>query len=724
MAVTAQTLLTYLKKSGIKLAVVNGSLVVSTTSTRQPNAKEQAEIDSFQSELISILNTRAASTVSGVPEGVTYGVTGAPSRFQREQDQSTYNIVNTFNGNTGDVQGVSAWNGQTGAVTFNEYVSSWNGQTGDVTYVDINESTGILYGGQMSGVVGGTTFSVAAGVGQIVGYTFGSSGVTATITEVTWGDFSGLTIANLTGSDFTRVYIDSNGDLQQQTAVFTHNDPLDKIIIGTISHIDMATIALVTNKQITAYDYPHKVFELYNTFGPIKSNGLVVTANGTNLSLDRSAGEALVLGSNYVTDYEEPDGTDVAAETLADIARIYRDGSGDFIYDTNSLAFYSVVDPSKYDDNSGTLQTVNNNQYTIQRMYMFPNLQNVIMCYYGRVVYNSYSDALAGVQDEVFTEAEITANNAVFLGFLIVRGGATDLSTTNDAKIIQSGFCRAVPVGGGGGGGSNIYAGDGLTLGGGSTMSIDSTQVIHIAGISSDGGITAAGTGYFSGNLESGGNITVPTNSTIGQGSGAATIRPVSNGLQIRPQNSETYMATFNTTASQMKTVVHAVAGISADSGITFPDGTHQNTAAAGGGGGGSTYSVAFIIDGSGVPITVGHKVDALRQIPVTSTLTKSEIYSQDGVPPAGTSVGINLVWVDDLEQAVSGVTGSATAINLSGASNQLNLNPTLGVSNYYHTGTPTTPPSVTGGNWVYPVVTSNGSSVTKLQIFMSFYPS
>ena len=582
---------------------------------------------------------------------VSSGVTIPPSpklvtKFQRGSTGSTGATGTTGpQGNTGATgpQGntgatgpvgdyVSSWNGQTGDVTFNDYVSSWNGQTGDVTYTSINESTGILFGGQMSGAVGGTTFSVAAGVGQIVGYTFGSGGVTATISQVTWDDYSGLTIANLTASDFTRVYIDSNGDLQQQTAPFTHEDPLNKIVIGTISHTDRSTIALVTNKQLAAYDYPHKVYELYHAFGPIKSNGLVVSANGTNLSLDRSAGEALILGSNYTSNYEEPDGTDITAETLADIARIYRDGSGDFIYDTNNLSFYSVVDPGYYDDNSGTLQVVNNNQYTIQRMYMFPNLQNVIMVYYGRVVYNSYSDALAGIQDEVFDEATITANNAVFLGNLIVRGGATDLSDPADGKIIQSGFCRTVPVGGGGGAGGIV--GDYVSSVNGQT-----------------GGIT----------LNSGSNITITT----------------------------------------------GVNGITIDAG----------------GGGGGTYSVAFILDGNGSPITLGHKVDALRQIPVDSTLTYAEIYSQDGAAVGSGNFSVNLAWVDDLEQALSGVTGSATVINLSGVSNNLSLTPPKTGTNYYHSGVPTTPPSVTGGNWVYPIVTTN-TSQTKIQLFMSFVPS
>lgn len=48
-------------------------------------------------------------------------------------DFSTY--VETYNGQTGDVEGVSSFNGQTGAVSLNDYVSSVNGATGTITNV-------------------------------------------------------------------------------------------------------------------------------------------------------------------------------------------------------------------------------------------------------------------------------------------------------------------------------------------------------------------------------------------------------------------------------------------------------------------------------------------------------------------------------------------------------------------------------------------------------------
>jgi len=381
---------------------------------------------------------------------------------------------------------------------FNQIKWRWNGYAWDRhPRAEKFESTGILFGGGITAAIGGTTFSVDAGIGQIVGYTANSYGIFPTLTEVTWGAFTDVTLNYLTTSDFTRLYIDENGELQQQTSAFDHTDPLNRIILGTISHIDRSTIALVTNKQNVAYDEFHRLYELFDTFGPIKKQGLNVSANGANLRLNRSSGEALVIGANYVNDFEEPDTVDLDAQTPAVIARIYRDGFGDFVYDTNGLSFYTDVDPTKYDDNSGTLQTVNNNQWTIQRLYMFPNLSNVIMSYYGRVIYNSYAGALAGVQDEVFTEAEITAQNAVFLGYLILRGGAANLTLVADAKIIQSGFCR---VSGGGGG-----AADGGGIVGDYVISFNGATgtVIGVSSVNGQTGdvivVGASGAAYYAG---------------------------------------------------------------------------------------------------------------------------------------------------------------------------------------------------------------------------------
>jgi len=61
--------------------------------------------------------------------------------------------VSSFNGLSGAVQGVSGWNGATGQVVFNDYVSSFNGSSGDVTTCGVTTCVGgVTLGG------GGATF--------------------------------------------------------------------------------------------------------------------------------------------------------------------------------------------------------------------------------------------------------------------------------------------------------------------------------------------------------------------------------------------------------------------------------------------------------------------------------------------------------------------------------------------------------------------------------------
>jgi hypothetical protein len=71
--------------------------------------------------------------------------------------------------------------------------------------------------------------------------------------------------------------------------------------------------------------------------------------------------------------------------------------------------------------------------------------------YYGRQLYNSIESAQANIQYETFSENDSTATQGVFLGYLIVRGNATALDNTSNAKFIASGLFRnTANIGGGG----------------------------------------------------------------------------------------------------------------------------------------------------------------------------------------------------------------------------------------------------------------------------------
>jgi hypothetical protein len=312
-----------------------------------------------------------------------------------------------------------------------------------------NLSTGILVGGELSATIGGTTFSIQSGVGQIVTQTASPSGITTVVTPVHWGDYIGVTPDDISTQPFTYLYIDLDGTLHQQPTPFTDDQYKDVIVIGHLCHIDLSAINLVSADQNAAYGLPTRLLELIKTFGPIKKSGLTIGANGANLSVNRASGSGFIIGSNYQIDQFDPDRIILSAKTPSLLCRIYRDGSGGYVFDNNSGSYYNNIDPTNYDNGSGTLQTVNNNQWTIQRLYTFPSAPDDIICYYGTQIYNSQGAAIENIIYEPFTEAEITQLNSIFLGYIVVRGGATNLSSISDATFIQAGLFRGLSSGGG-----------------------------------------------------------------------------------------------------------------------------------------------------------------------------------------------------------------------------------------------------------------------------------
>jgi hypothetical protein len=195
-----------------------------------------------------------------------------------------------------------------------------------------------------------------------------------------------------------------------------------------------------------AYATDKQYEQFIRSFGPIKVSGHTISPNGANLKLNRTSGTAFSLGRNWINDTDNPSVVSDGAYTDCIFYRYYRGATaGTFITVPNQTA----IDPTKYDNGSGTLQTVPGGKYTIQRLFYYPNTPTLLGVYYGRAEYTSLADAAANINFENFTEIENTRTNAIFVGYLLVRSGTTDLSNTSDALILQAGSFRSTTSGGG-----------------------------------------------------------------------------------------------------------------------------------------------------------------------------------------------------------------------------------------------------------------------------------
>ena len=314
-------------------------------------------------------------------------------------------------------------------------------------WLEGNINTGILYGGIVSGTPGSTTFNVAAGEGLITtmnAFT-ASEGPNPIINKVEWDAFTSQTITNLAVADTTWLLIDGNGNLIQQTSSPTELQFRENIQVGVVLHPNRTNITLVKSFTQPSYAATQQLFTFVRSFGGIKISGHTISANGTNLSLDRSAGTTFAIGRNYAFDPDNPSLMSDAASSAPGIFRYYASGSG-FATTTGT----TVIDPDNYNTPSTPtgLSSMDPNKFQIQRIFFFPKSPDTLGVYYGRQQYGTIAQALQNLPFEEFEENDNTRNQAVFLGYLIVESGATDLTDTDEARFIQAGAFRTTGAGG------------------------------------------------------------------------------------------------------------------------------------------------------------------------------------------------------------------------------------------------------------------------------------
>ena len=347
------------------------------------------------------------------------------------------------------------------------YFTQYNGPYTNTTrlrWIESALSTGLLHGGVLSTTNGSTTFSITSGSGLIVNYNASTTtDPYPTIQFLSWTAYISQSLTYVSSAQITYIGINSSGGIIQRTTPFDAIDYETSIPIGRVLHQSGS----VTNGTITSphvsYGLPgsHDIF--VRAFGPLKLSGHVLAASGSTLGLIKTGGDSYVEGRNYTSNPSSPDlvlSTTDFALTGSKIFREYISGSNPVIDTGIGTAGYTNIDPTKYVDSNGNLQTVAAGQYTIQRVYWFPNSVNrALFVYYGTAVYNSIDVAQASIADEGFVEGANTAGAAIFVAYIIVKSNATDLSNASQAKIIQAPLFRAAGVGGGAAGGGTTTPG-------------------------------------------------------------------------------------------------------------------------------------------------------------------------------------------------------------------------------------------------------------------------
>lgn len=346
------------------------------------------------------------------------------------------------------------------------------------TLARIGAVTGVLSGGLVT-VNGGdpAKFDVAAGTGLIMDFTNPDLPVP---TFVSFGPFIAEDPLNLGTEAFTGLTINAAGTLVKSNSGVTTAERRDTILLQTALHVDMATITSVSSNQQPAWNVTQGVLDYIGRLGPINT-GNDYSANGVNLSIDKTAGTTSQPFINFTNDSDAPNDLANPSQTAPAFLESLRDGSGGYNFTGAPSVF---VDVANYDTNdiSGTPQAVAPaGRFQIKRFFYFGAVNTVVLTY-GQALYTSIADAEAAIFSEN-PDNDPILETGCFCYALIVAGNATDLSDSADAKFVK---ILNQTTGSGGSvtdlqGAYNLSGTVSLDVDGGNTLLFDSA-VPHFAG--------------------------------------------------------------------------------------------------------------------------------------------------------------------------------------------------------------------------------------------------
>ena len=355
--------------------------------------------------------------------------------------------------------------GSTQDLYFSQNGSGYSNTT-RLRWLESNLYTGILKGGILSSTPGTTTFQVTGGEGIILSM---NASVTQdpypTIKLVSWPTQT-LPITYSGSAKISYIGIDNTGTVIQQTVPWGTND-IDQwdnsISLGVVLTLSGSVSTGVFNAPQIGYGQSQKTDDFFRAFGPLKVSGHTLLASGSTLGIKKTGGSSYREGANYAINPNHPSTVVENAISTSKIYRYYLSGSTPIIDTGVANAGYTFIDPTQYVNTAtGQLTTVygnNSNQWrwTIQRVFWIPNSPtNAFIVYYGNAEYTTLIDAQNAISTEPFSEAPNTSQNAIFVGYILVRKGCTDLSDTTgtNAVLVQGGLFRNV----GGNGGSGTAA--------------------------------------------------------------------------------------------------------------------------------------------------------------------------------------------------------------------------------------------------------------------------
>lgn len=301
--------------------------------------------------------------------------------------------------------------------------------------------------GGVASVNGGNPalFDLSGGTGQIIDYV--SDPLEPDYIDTTWPNFTAQTLTNLATADITYILVNSAGSIIQQTTFPTPAQRRQNHFLSRINHSSRVTIQFIDNIGGDSVSAPNQLQDLIDALGPFNISGNVLSPNGANLNINKSAGTMFERYYNQVSTPLNPHVVTTGSLTAAS-----------FFYQTRTGTVgvsVTAIDPANYDV-AGVVTAIPGpaSTSTIQRVFLFPS--NNIRIQYGQNTYATLADAVAAVSTESFVIAAANVGFPILIGFIALQKNTTALNS-GTARFLPA--ARFDSGSGGGAGGTSTLQG-------------------------------------------------------------------------------------------------------------------------------------------------------------------------------------------------------------------------------------------------------------------------
>lgn len=275
-------------------------------------------------------------------------------------------------------------------------------------------------------IASGTTVNIGACTGYVVDNE--SIPGESSFIFVNYAGETAKTVTTLGSGIATYVLLSGSGTIVFQNTFPTSAQRKTHIYLSKISH-PAGTITVAADEPDFVLSPLAQFRDLFQALNYV-NDGVYPSANGSNLTVNISAGNIHGNGINFVNDNTNPNDLAVVPSTPATFLPRTRTGAGG--------AATTTIDVGNYDV-AGAVTAIPGgaNTSTLKYIFIVPGLGYIVQ--YGQTVYASLVDAIAAVgKESSHVVYPSLTNNSLLIGVLAATKSATALNDTAQAQFFRA----------------------------------------------------------------------------------------------------------------------------------------------------------------------------------------------------------------------------------------------------------------------------------------------